>query len=286
MKTIFWTLLLAGAAMADHAGFAAKKSLTLDGARRIIAAAETEARRNNAGGVIAVVDDGGNLMALARLDGTFSAGANVSIGKARTAALFKKPTKFFEDIVNKGRFTMTALPDFTPLQGGVPVIIDGQVIGAVGVSGANSAAQDEEVAMAGARAITEHTAPSAAVSFIEGNKVAAAFAKGMPLIEVGEYKIHASRREKDGLAEIHERDTDIVYVVDGTATLVTGGRALNAKSIGPEEIRGATIEGGERRLLKKGDVVVVPNGVPHLFIDVTAPFTYYVVKVRSTEGAS
>jgi uncharacterized protein GlcG (DUF336 family) len=67
MKTIFWTLLLAGVALADHTGFAAKKSLTLDGERRIIAAAESEARRHNAGGVIAVVDDGGSLMALARL---------------------------------------------------------------------------------------------------------------------------------------------------------------------------------------------------------------------------
>ena len=75
---------------------------------------------------------------------------NVSVGKARTSAIFKKPTKDFEDTINKGRFTMTALPDFTPLQGGVPIIHDGQVIGAIGVSGAKSAAQDEEVAKAGA----------------------------------------------------------------------------------------------------------------------------------------
>jgi glc operon protein GlcG len=74
----------------------------------------------------------------------------VSIGKARTSAIFKKPTKDFEDVINKGRFTMTALPDFTPLQGGIPIVHEGQVIGAVGVSGAKSAAQDEEVAKAGA----------------------------------------------------------------------------------------------------------------------------------------
>jgi glc operon protein GlcG len=72
------------------------------------------------------------------------------MGKARTAAIFKKPTKDFEDTINKGRFTMTALPDFTPLQGGVPIVHDGQVIGAIGVSGAKSAQQDEEVAKAGA----------------------------------------------------------------------------------------------------------------------------------------
>src|SRR5882757_11550889 len=92
-----------------------KKTLTLQGAEQVIAATKAEAQKLQApGGVIAVVDDGGNLMALERLDGTFSAGSNISIGKARTAALFRKPTKFFEDVVNKGRTAMTALPDFTP----------------------------------------------------------------------------------------------------------------------------------------------------------------------------
>src|SRR5438874_2374722 len=85
-----------------------------------------------------------------RPEESFAAGANVSIGKARTSAIFKKPTKDFEDAINKGRFTMTALPDFTPLQGGVPIIHEGQVIGAIGCSGAKSAQQDEEVAKAGA----------------------------------------------------------------------------------------------------------------------------------------
>src|SRR6266567_1773799 len=132
-----------------------KKSLTIDGAKKVIAGAVAYAKKNNApGGVIAVVDEGGNLMALERLDGTFAAGANISIGKARTAVLFKRPTKVFEDIINKGRTAMAALPDsfFTPLQGGIPVVLDGQIIGGVGVSGASSAAQDEELAIAGAEA--------------------------------------------------------------------------------------------------------------------------------------
>ena len=106
-----------------------KKALTLEGAKRVIAAAVVEAKRINApGGVIAVVDDGGNLMALERLDNTFAAGANISIGKARTAVLFKKPTRFFEELVNssgKGRTVMTALNDFTPLIGGIPISVDG-----------------------------------------------------------------------------------------------------------------------------------------------------------------
>src|SRR5499425_627758 len=138
----------AGAAVATE--ITDRKTLTIDGARKAIDAAVAQAHRNKAGGVIAVVDDGGNLMALERVDGTFAAGANISIGKARTAALFQKPTRAFEEIIGKGRTAMVALNDFTPLQGGVPIVVDGQIVGAVGVSGAASAQQDEELAMAGA----------------------------------------------------------------------------------------------------------------------------------------
>jgi glc operon protein GlcG len=136
-----------------------KKGLTLDGAKKVIAAAVAEAKSKNApGGAIAVVDDGGNLIAVERLDNTFAAGATISIGKARTAVLFKRPTKFFEDVINKGRTAMTTLADFTPLQGGIPIIVDGQIIGAVGVSGAASAQQDEELAIAGANALATTSA--------------------------------------------------------------------------------------------------------------------------------
>ena len=136
-----------------------KKGLTLDGAKKVIAAAVAEAKSKNApGGAIAVVDEGGSLVAVERLDNTFAAGANISIGKARTAVLFKRPTKFFEDVINKGRTAMTTLTDFTPLQGGIPIIVDGEVIGAVGVSGAASAQQDEELAIAGASALATGSA--------------------------------------------------------------------------------------------------------------------------------
>jgi glc operon protein GlcG len=137
----------------SQAQTAQKKGLTLEGAKKVIAAALADAKSKNApGAAIAVVDDGGNLVAAERLDNTFAAGANISIGKARTAALFKRPTKAFEDSINKGRTAMTALTDFTPLQGGIPIIVDGQVIGAIGVSGAASAQQDEDIAIAGANA--------------------------------------------------------------------------------------------------------------------------------------
>lgn len=136
-----------------------KKALNLDGARKVIAAAVAEAKSKNApGGAIAVVDDGGNLIAVERLDGTFAAGANISIGKARTAVLFQRPTQFFEDVINKGRAAMTTLDDFTPLQGGIPGVVDGQVVGAVGVSGAASAEQDEELATADAKALATTSA--------------------------------------------------------------------------------------------------------------------------------
>lgn len=122
-------------------------------------------------------------------------------------------------------------------------------------------------------------AQSAPVTYIESGAVAGAFEKGAPLVEVAGYKIHASRREAPGMAEIHTRDTDILYVLEGTATMVTGGTVPAAKTIGPDEIRGPAIEGGETRVLRKGDVLIVPNGTPHWFRDVQGPFLYYVVKV-------
>lgn len=158
MKAAFTALVLLSASLFANAQTVDKKALTIEGAKKVIAGAVAYAKKNNApGGVIAVVDEGGNLMALERLDGTFAAGANVSIGKARTAALFKRPTKVFEDTIKNGRTAMVALSDayFTPLQGGVPITIDGQIVGGVGVSGAASAQQDEEMATAGANVLAE-----------------------------------------------------------------------------------------------------------------------------------
>jgi glc operon protein GlcG len=109
----------------------------------------------------------------------------------------------------------------------------------------------------------------------------------MPLLENGEYKIHASRREGPGMVEIHERDTDIIYVLDGQATLVTGGTVVEGKTAAPEEIRGSAIDGGQTRRIARGDVIVVPHGTPHWFRDVhSGPLTYYVVKVPTGKGGS
>lgn len=267
-----------------RAQYAEHKTLNLDGARRAIAGAVIEAKRSGGTGVIAVVDDGGNLMAVERLDDTFGAGANISIGKARTAALFKKPSKAFEDIIGKGRTAMVALADFTPLQGGVPITVDDQIVGAIGVSGAASAQRDEEIAIAGARAVeaSRPTAGTPHVEYFPSERVRDAFAKGAVLFD-GEgtnYMVHASRRDAAGQAEVHLRDTDVIYVLDGATTFITGGTVVDRKTTAPDEIRGTAIEGGDTRRLAKGDVMIVPNGTPHWFKDVDGPVLYYVVKVR------
>ena len=287
MKRTIYTIALLVLSMVMLAATAAaqtleRRSITLEGARTVISAAKEYARKNNApGGVIAVVDEGGNLVALERLDGTFSAGANISVGKAKTAVMFKRPTKFFEDVIKNGRTAMVALPDFTPLQGGVPIMIDGQLVGGVGVSGAMSAMQDEELALVGADALATHK--SIRVTFIDSKTVSDAFDKGAVLEDGsnGEnYMVHASRREKPGMSEVHELDTDIIYVLDGTAVFVTGGKSVDPKMVAPNEFRGTSIDGGETRELKKGDVVIVPKGTPHWFKQVDGVFKYYVVKVR------
>ena len=285
------TLIVLSAALFANAQTVEKKALTLDGAKKVIAGAVAYAKKNNApGGVIAVVDEGGNLMALERLDGTFAAGANISIGKARTAVLFKRPTKAFEDIIKNGRTAMVALPDafFTPLQGGVPITIDGQIVGGVGVSGAASAQQDEELAIAGANVFAEvkmsdmEPANKPPVLFFDAKQVSASFSSGAVLLDSSDrhYMVHTSRRDKPGLAEIHALDTDIIYVLQGNATFVTGGTAIDAKQTEPNEMRGSRIEGGITRQLSKGEVIIVPNNTPHWFKDVNGEFLYYTIKVR------
>ncbi len=284
MKTTVKTLFVAMAMLAmttlTQAQVTEKKVLTLNGAKKVIDAVKMEARKLNApGAAIAVVDDGGNLLALERLDGTFAAGSQISIGKARTAALFKRDTKAFEEIIKNGRTAMVSLPDslFTPLQGGVPIVVGGQIAGAVGVSGAASAQQDTELAVAGANALLA----KAAVSYFEKEKVAAAFDKGAVLFDASsKYMVHASHRDKAGVVEVHEQDADIIYVLDGSATFVTGGEMVGGKVTGPGEIRGSDIKGGDTRTISKGDVIIVPAGTPHWFKEVPGPLNYYVVKAR------
>ena len=156
MNRILSSMLLLVSLAAHSAATSTQASLTLEGARHATAAAISFARANKApGAAIAVVDAGGQIIQIERLDGTFPAGAEISIGKARTAVMFRRPTRALEETINKGRNAMipvAAVTAFTPLQGGIPIVVDGQVIGGIGVSGASSAQQDEEIAIAGAAA--------------------------------------------------------------------------------------------------------------------------------------
>jgi glc operon protein GlcG len=283
-------LLTAGAAGAQVVD---QKGLTLEAAKRVIAAAVAEARRNQVGGAIAVVDAGGHLVALERIDGTFAASADISIGKARTAALFRRPTSFFENVINQGRTAMAALPslpDFTPLKGGVPIMAGDQVIGAIGISGAASAQQDEEIAILAAAAVEPMMAdammeaPAMATTRFDHERVAAALAKGEPLLEVPGYKVHASRRDAPGEAEVHLYETDVFYVLEGEATFVTGGTVVDPQVSEPGQIRGSRIEGGVEHRLTKGDVIVIPHHEPHWFKAVDGPFLYLVVKPIAAKG--
>ncbi|HLK51381.1 MAG TPA: heme-binding protein [Bryobacteraceae bacterium] len=127
---------------------ATKKTLTLEAAKQILAAAQEEARRNDWTMVVAIVDDGAHLICLERMDGTQIASVTVAQDKAATAVRFKRPTKALEDAVAGGRMVVMKLGGATPIEGGVPIVSGGQVIGGIGVSGGTSP-QDAQVALAG-----------------------------------------------------------------------------------------------------------------------------------------
>ena len=148
---VYLTAMLALASLNASAQLADKKVLNLNGAKTIAAAAELHAIANKWNVIIAVVDDGGHLIYLQRLDGAPTGSVAVAIGKARTSAAFKGPTKVFDDML-QGRPSLASIPNAVFLEGGVPVMVDGQVVGAVGVSGASSQ-QDAEIAAAGITAL-------------------------------------------------------------------------------------------------------------------------------------
>ncbi len=127
-----------------------KKTLTLAGARAVAAAAEAEAVKSGATPAFAIVDDGGHVLLVVRPDTTFAAAAEVSVQKARTAAIFRKETVALENAVNGGRYALLGVDVMTPLMGGVPIVVDGQLVGAIGVSGAKSQQQDDAIAHAAA----------------------------------------------------------------------------------------------------------------------------------------
>ena len=152
MLSLIALAVFAALSINANAQLADKKVLTLEAAKKIAAASEVEARKNNWNVVIAVVDDGGHLLYLQRIDGTQTGSIDVAIGKARTAAAFKRPTKVFDELA-KTRPSITSIsPTAVLLEGGIPVVAGGQVVGAVGVSGVTSQ-QDAQIAEAGIAAL-------------------------------------------------------------------------------------------------------------------------------------
>lgn len=152
--TIMALTFAAAGIMADEPLVLDKQTLSLAAARQIIAAAEAEARTRSVAVVTVVVDDGGHVIQLSRMDAAQVASVNVGIGKARTAAIYRRASGVFEEQIRNGRVAALALADATPLQGGVPIVFQGRVIGAVGVSG-DTPQVDEDIALAGARVVSD-----------------------------------------------------------------------------------------------------------------------------------
>lgn len=149
MRT-FTHLLLIGLVglLPMFAQYGTKKSMTLEAAKQIAAAAEAEARKNSWNVVIAIVDEGGNLVYLQRMDGTQNGSIEVAQAKAKSAFNFKRPTKVFEDAIVGGRNALLKLPGAMPINGGLPIMAGDQIVGAIGVSGVTSD-QDAQIAAAG-----------------------------------------------------------------------------------------------------------------------------------------
>ena len=120
------------------------------------------------------------------------------------------------------------------------------------------------------------------VKYLPAKDVAAAMEKNppSPMIDTGNYKVMGLHRTSAGQSEVHDKDTDVFYVIEGSATFVTGGKLVAGKTTAPGETRGTSIDGGQSRHLSKGDVITIPKGTPHWFQKVDGSVTYFVVKVR------
>jgi mannose-6-phosphate isomerase-like protein (cupin superfamily) len=145
-------------------------------------------------------------------------------------------------------------------------------------TGAANVSKDSKMAVA-AQAQDEHVSKGGALYFNK-EQVDKIFAASGAFTKEQNYQVMAGNRSAAGQAEVHAKDTDIFYIIDGSATFVTGGTVVDQKTTGPDEIRGASITGGEERQLSKGDVIIIPHGTPHWMKEVHGNIQYFVVKVR------
>jgi len=260
-------------------------ALTYDGARMAAEAVGAAAAQRGVAPVVSAVDAGGELVFLVRPDAAQVASVQVTTDKARTAAIYRRPSKDFEDQASGGRPSALHLARAVPLQGGMPIEYAGEVIGAVGVSGARSADEDQELAVMGVEAISgalngASNGTSNGAAHFDREAVARKFQTGGLLLDSGAYKLDAGRRVGPGEVEFHAHAVDVMHVVQGTATVVTGGTMLDAREVAPGELRARAVDGGIAHELSEGDVLAIPSGVPHQFTAVSDPFLYFVVKVE------
>lgn len=177
------------------------------------------------------------------------------------------------------------------LTGLVPAITKAQLEGTQKDNGP-AVVTAKEVNVANSLGGTPAASSSSSVVYFDSKEVAAAFARGNPSVlyqgpgyanakgGASNYEIHTSRVEGPDVPELHTTDTDIYFVLEGTMTMVTGGTIVNPKTISPNQIRGTDIKGGETRQLSKGEVMIIPHGVPHWHKEVPGTFVYLVVKIR------
>jgi glc operon protein GlcG len=255
-------------------------ALRYEGARRGTEAVATECTRRGVAPVCAVVDAGGDLMYLWRPERAQGASVGVATDKARTAAIYRRPSKDFEDQASGGRPSALHLARAVPLQGGMPIVHEGDVIGAVGVSGASSADEDQELAALGSQALAATNGSANGAAFFDEEDVRQKFVTGGLLLDAGAYKLDAGRREAPGEVEYHAHTVDVMHVVEGTATVITGGEMVGTRTVADGELRAEAVTGGHAQELSAGDVLAVPAGVPHQFTRVSGPFLYFVVKVE------
>ena len=261
-------------------------ALTQELARAAAEAAGAVAAQRGVAPVAAAVDAGGELVYLWRPDAAQVASVGVATDKARTAAIYRRPSKDFEEQATHGRPSALHLARAVPLQGGMPIVVDGHVVGGLGVSGASSADEDQELAVIGVEAAQSAVRASNGqrangAAFFARDVVEAKFAEGGLLLDEPAFKIDAGRRVAPGEVEYHQHAVDVMRVVAGTAKVVTGGEMREAHEVAPGEVRAERIEGGTTHDLHEGDVLAIPNGVPHQFTEVSDPFLYFVVKVAA-----
>src|SRR5919204_263193 len=285
------------------------------GADAVIAAARKKADEMGSRVVIAVVDPHGELIQMQRTPDAQIASSRVALDKARTAAIFVGPSREMEEQVANGRLGALALHGASCLIGGIPLKVDGEVVGAVGTSG-ETPDEDEGISIAAAAtsfstaevpALTQAGA-RAAVEAVAAAAAARGVAPVVSAVDAGGALVYLHRPDEAQVASVDvttdKARTAAIYrrpskdfedqasggrpsalhlaravPLQGGIPLTYDGEVVEPREVGPGELRARAVRGGTRHELAEGDVLAIPSGVPHQFVEVSDPFLYFVVKV-------